>query len=162
MARPTTRGDQRGVALLALLLVIAAMAATLAAGGTLWHEVQQREKERELVFVGMQYRNAIRQYYLNSAGSARYPPTLDALLRDERLPQTRRYLRRLYLDPLTNSSQWGLVNAPGGGIMGVYSLATEVPIKRANFPAELGWTADKATYAEWQFVYVPSVAPVVR
>lgn len=163
MARLTAVGDQRGVALLALLLVIAAMGAALAGGGVLWHEVQQREKERELIFVGLQYRDAIRQYYLNSAaGRARYPATLEALLRDERVPQIKRYLRRPYRDPLTNSTRWGLVVAPEGGIMGIYSLATETPIKQTNFPAELGWTEDKKNYADWQFVFVPSLAPVAR
>lgn len=162
MVRRTAPGEQRGVALLALLLVIAAMGATLGAGGILWHEVQQREKERELIFVGMQYRNAIRQYYLNSVDFARYPPTLEALLKDERVPQTRRYLRRLYRDPLSNSLDWGLVTAPEGGIMGVYSLGRGAPLKRAGFPAELGWPADKASYADWQFVWVPPVGAVVR
>lgn len=157
MARPTPPGRQAGVAFLGLLLVIAAMGATLAAGGTLWREVQQREKERELLFVGMQYRNAIRDYYVNSPQVARYPPNLAALLKDERQPATKRYLRRPYRDPLSNSREWGLVKAPEGGIMGVYSLAAGRPIKQANFPAELRWSGELPSYADWQFIYVPSV-----
>lgn len=164
MALPTAVGKrrgkhQRGIAYLALLIVIAAIGAALAATGTLWHDVQQREKERELLFVGMQYRRAIQQYYESSPGGAKkYPPTIEALLLDERVPAIRRHLRRPYRDPITNSEHWGLLNAPQGGIIGVYSLATGEPIKHANFPDELKWSGDQATYADWQFVYLPSDA----
>lgn len=162
MALSTAPGSgQRGVALLALLLAIAALGAGLAAAGTFWHETRQRALETELIFVGQQYRNAIRQYYEAPPGGV-YPPTLDALLRDERAPAIRRYLRRPYRDPLTNVAQWGLVQAPQGGIMGVYSLAPDKPIKRAGFPAALGWEAGLGSYAEWKFVYLPAAGGEVK
>lgn len=145
-----------GFILIALLIVVAAMGATLAAGGTLWHHAQQREKERELLFTGTQFRNAIGQYYYQSPGTKRYPPSLEALLLDPRAPVVKRYLRRIYRDPLTSSTQWGLVLAPGGGIMGVYSLSEGRPVKQAGFPAELGWTEASRSYADWKFVFVPS------
>lgn len=152
MAPPTAAGSQRGLALLAVLIVVAAMGATLAATGTVWHEVQRREKEKELLFVGLQYRHAIARYY-NVARS--YPPNLDALVRDQRVPGVRRFLRRPYGDPMTNSTNWGLVLAPGGGVMGVYSTAKGRPIKQANFPLELGWPSGAESYADWQFAYMP-------
>ena len=156
-APPTaTCRRQRGFLFLALLIVIATLGAGLAATGTFWHEVQQRAREQELLFVGMQYRRAIQQYYEASDGTRKYPPTLEALLLDERTPSIRRYLRRPYRDPLTNLPEWGLVNAPEGGIMGIYSLAPGQPIRRANFPAVLNWEAGLASYAEWKFVYVPT------
>lgn len=163
MARPTPAGKPRGFIFLALLIVLAAMGATLAAGGTLWHQVQTRDKERELIFAGMQIRNAIALYYNSIPGRQVYPPSLESLLLDERSPAIRRHLRRIYRDPLTNSPQWGLLVAPSGGIMGVYSLAAGSPIKTANFPPALGWTAtaEKAapgSYADWQFVYLPPSA----
>lgn len=157
MERPTAVGSQRGLAFLALLIVLAIMGATLAATGTFWHQVQQRVKEQELLFIGLQYRNAIRQYYTASpAGLKAYPRTLEALLRDERFAGTKRYLRKPYRDPLNNSDKWGLIAAPDGGIMGIYSLAPGQPIKEANFPVELGWLGGgRPTYAEWQFVFLP-------
>ena len=66
MAQPTTAGKQQGVAYLVLLIALAAMGAALAATGTIWHEVQQRDKERELLFVGKQWSRAIKQYFENS------------------------------------------------------------------------------------------------
>jgi type II secretory pathway pseudopilin PulG len=155
MARLSTPGRRRGFALLALLVVVAAMGATLAATGTIWHEVQRRAMENELIFVGLQYRHAIAQYY-NATPAHSYPPNIEALLRDERMPSVRRYLRRPYRDPLTNSATWGVVPAPGGGIMGVFSLAKGRPIKQANFPMELNWPGQRPSYADWQFMYVPS------
>jgi len=155
MAHPTAPGKQRGLAFLALLIVVAAMGASLAATGTFWHEVQQRAKEQELIFVGRQYRNAIRAYYLNSPSVRAYPQSLNDLLRDERFPGIKRHLRRPYRDPLTNSAQWGIIQSPSGGIMGIYSLAPGRPIKRSNFPLELGWMGDRQTYADWTFVYLP-------
>jgi type II secretory pathway pseudopilin PulG len=160
MARPMPLGRrQRGVAFMALLVVIAVMGVALGATGTLWHQVQQRAKERELLFVGLQYRRAIQRYYETSPVVKAYPQTLAALLRDERVPGTTRHLRRPYRDPMTNSDDWGLVVAPGGGIMGVYSRAEGVPIRRANFPAELGWMGGGSSYADWQFMYTPTVDP---
>lgn len=163
MARLTEAGSyQSGVAYLALLIVIAAMGAALGVTGSLWHEVQQREKERELLFIGMQYRRAIQQYYESPSSQKRYPLSLEALLLDERTPAIRRYLRRPYRDPMTNSADWGIVPAPQGGIMGVFSLAEGKPIKNANFPSELAWVGAKSSYAEWKFVFVavnPQIGP---
>ncbi len=146
---------ERGAAFLVLLIGIAVLGTTFGAAGTIWQQTRQREKERELLFVGLQYRHAIQAYYEQSGFAPAYPHTLEALLRDERAPGIKRHLRRPYRDPLTNSEQWGLVLTPSGRIMGVYSLAQGRPIMRANFPAELGWTGGKPGYAEWQFVYLP-------
>lgn len=150
-------GNQRGFTFLGLLIVFAIMGIGLAAVGPLWHQEQRREKERELLFVGQQYIRAIRQYYESSPGGAKlYPKTLEALLLDDRQLTIRRYLRHLYRDPLTNGNEWGLVLAPEGGIMGVYSLAQGTPIKQSNFPPILGWADNPANYQEWRFVYLPN------
>ena len=158
MARPTAAGSQRGVAYLALLIALAAMGAALASTGTLWHEAQQREKERELLFVGKQWSRAIRQYYESSPGGKTYPPTVESLLLDPRTPGLKRYLRRPYRDPLTSSDNWGLVKAPQGGIMGVYSQAEGTPIKQGNFPDDLIGFDGAKSYATWKFIYSPEMA----
>lgn len=159
MAPHTAAGSrQRGILLLGLLIVIAALGAGMAAASTFWHEARRRALEAELLFIGQQYRNAIRQYYEAPPGGA-YPPSLEALLLDTRSPAVRRYLRRPYRDPLTNSEEWGLVAAPQGGIMGVYSLAPQRPIKQANFPAAFDWQPGMSSYAEWKFIYLPAAPP---
>lgn len=146
---------QRGVVLLGLLIGVAIMGVTLGVTATVWQHAQQRERESELLFIGLQYRHAIRSYYEQSLGTKRYPATLAELLQDDRRPEIRRHLRRPYRDPLSKVDAWGLIRAPQGGIMGVYSLAPGLPIRQANFPAELGWIGGFSSYAEWQFVYQP-------
>lgn len=163
MARPTRAGRRpAGVAYLGLLIALGALGAALGATGTLWREARQRELERELLFVGLQYRLAIQRYHDAVPGAPRYPPDLDSLLLDRRFPDIRRHLRRPYRDPLTGAPEWGLVPAPGGGILGVYSLAEGRPIRQANYPAVLGWADGAVRYADWRFLYVPPVPGQAR
>jgi type II secretory pathway pseudopilin PulG len=145
---------QRGFTYIAVLLAVAVIGIGLAATGVVWSQVQQREKEVELMFVGDQFRQAIRFYYERTPGALkRYPQTLEELLADARYPQPQRYLRRLYADPLTGKPEWGLIAAPGGGIMGVYSLSTATPLKSANFTQDNRTFHGAKTYAEWRFFY---------
>jgi type II secretory pathway pseudopilin PulG len=147
---------ERGVAYLALLIVIAVIGVGLAAVSTLWQEASQREKERELLFVGEQFRRAIQQYYESGVLVKTYPPTLEALLQDARFPGTRRYLRRIYRDPMSGTAQWGLLRAPEGGIMGVFSLRDDVVARRrTNFRLQLAGLEGKARTTDWVFSYVP-------
>jgi type II secretory pathway pseudopilin PulG len=147
----------RGFTYLGLLIIVAVMGVGLAATGTFWSHAAQREKERELLFVGHQFREAIASYYLHSPGITNaYPKTLDDLVEDKRFPTPQRHLRRIYADPLTGKAQWGLVEVPGGaGIMGVHSLAEEAPIKTGNFEARDAAFEDAKTYADWQFLFTP-------
>ena len=147
----------KGFTYLSLLLVVAITAGALAAAGGVWSQAAQREKERELLFVGEQFRQAIALYYWRTPGGAhQFPKDLESLLEDKRWPVTQRYLRRIYRDPITNTADWGVVEAPGGqGIMGVYSKSEQTPIKTAGFPARYEYFEDARKYADWQFVFKP-------
>jgi len=148
----------RGFTLLGVLLLVAiigvAAAAALGAGAVL----QRRTAEADLLFVGTEFRNAFKSYYESAISVPRYPVKLEDLLRDPRFPGVRRHLRKIYADPLTGSAQWGLVPAPGGGIMGVYSRSTETPIKVSQFPPEFATFEGKQSYSEWIFFYSPPSA----
>jgi type II secretory pathway pseudopilin PulG len=148
--RPVTGFTLLGVVLLVAILAVAA-ASTLSVGIAL----QQRAAEQELLFVGLEYQRAFRSYYETAVSTPRYPLKLEDLLRDPRFPGVRRHLRRLYADPLTGKSEWGLIQAPGGGIMGVYSLARGTPIKVDLFDAQLLGFEGKTSYAQWRFAYAP-------
>ncbi len=143
----------RGFGYIGLLILVAIMSIGLAATGELWHTAMKREKEQELLFVGGQFRRAIEQFYANTPGKARrYPLNLEELLRDPRYPGTRRYLRKIYRDPMTGGAEWGLVTGPNGEIFGVYSQSEEVPLKQAGFrPAERQFEG-KTKYSEWVFM----------
>jgi len=162
MVRPIANGDwvehsdQGGFTYLAALFLIAVLGALLASTGMLWSTAQQREKERDLLFVGHQFRKAIGQYYEKSPGTVKnYPKTLDSLLKDDRQLATQRYLRKVFIDPMTKTNQWGLIQAPDGGIKGVYSLSNVRPLKTDNFIESDQSLVGKSKYSDWQFVYVP-------
>lgn len=150
---------QNGFTYLAALLAVALMGIGLAAIGVVWHTAQQREKERELLFVGHQFRKAIGAYYQKTPGvGKRYPRTMEALLQDDRALVPLRHLRQVYADPLTGKMDWGVVPAPDGGIMGVYSLSEEAPVKTGNFHDANKDFEGKHKYADWKFIYMPPSA----
>ena len=69
-----------------------------------------------------------------------------------------RYLRRIYRDPITGKPEWGLVQSPTGGIMGVHSLSNGRPIKTGAFDEADKELDGKVRYSDWQFVYTPPPA----
>jgi type II secretory pathway pseudopilin PulG len=154
--------SQSGLAYLAFLCLVAILGAVLALAGVIWSTEQQREKERELLFIGHQFRHAIALYYERSPGYVkRYPPDFKDLLRDNRQVAMARYLRRVYRDPMTLAADWGVVRASDGGIMGVYSTSAGRPIKQANFAAADSGFENAGTYAQWRFIYVSAVPQAV-
>ena len=147
---------ETGITYLAVLMLVAVMGAGLAATGIIWKTAQQREKERDLLFIGDQFRTAIMLYYENTSGPVKqYPKSLNDLLRDERHPSLQRYLRKIYVDPITRKKEWGLVTTPTGGIMGVYSFSDEPPLKTEGFSAKYQAMEGKGKYSEWRFFYQP-------
>ena len=145
-----------------LLFAVALAGVGLAAVGELASTAAKRDKEVELLFVGDQIARAIAVYRASSPGAPQYPQTLEALLSDSRYPNLRRYLRRVYPDPMTGRADWGLVRGPGGGIVGVHSKSTARPLKTANFPKEYEAFAGVAAYSEWRFVAAADGAPSAK
>lgn len=160
----TRPGDERGFTYIALLIFIAIMGVGLAATGEVWHMTMKRDKEEELLFVGNQFRNAFTMYYYRTPGQmGRYPMSLEELLKDPRYPATKRYLRKIYLDPITNSTNWELIKGPNGEILGVHSASEDEPIKKSNFRLADQDFEGKTKYSDWVFMiaarYIP--APTV-
>jgi len=155
-------GKERGYIYIWMLFAVMLTGVMLAAAGLVWQTEIRREKEQELLFAGDQFKRAIESYYNASQaaveGGGGYPESLEQLLKDERLPDIRRHLRKIYNDPLTNSRDWGLIRQENGGITGVYSLSTDRPIKQANFPAEYAAFENAESYQSWKFTPVASSA----
>ena len=159
MARPTPTGSgmrgrrQDGFTLLGMLFLVAGLGVAMAALGTVWHTAAQREKERDLLFYGDQYRRAIESFWkipLPTGTPRRLPQNFAELLEDPRFSDTVRHLRRAYRDPMTGG-EWGLLKGPDGGIVGVYSLSEDEPFKRANFPAAYLQFGEAERYRDWVF-----------
>lgn len=157
------RRREAGIALLALLLIIAGLGIGLAAVGTFWQTWAQREKEAELLFIGEQYRRALLSYARATPPEMpRMPRALDDLLLDQRQgPVPVRHLRRLYADPFSGKADWGLVRDAEGGIVGIFSQSMQKPLKTANFPDALKAFAHAPSYRQWVFS-VGEAVPVAR
>lgn len=148
------RGGQRGFSYLWVLMSIAFMGVGLSLGADLHATASQRDRERELLAIGHQFRFAIASYRegATAAGLREYPATLDDLLLDPRVPGVRRHLRRVFIDPLTGNAEWGVVRV-GGRIVGVHSLSAGVPLKQDGFGADDAAFRGRQSHAEWLFTH---------
>ena len=137
---------ENGFVYLWALFAVTLAGIVMAGTGQIWQTKSQREKETELLYVGDQFHKAIMSYHSGSPGGARqYPQSLEDLLQDNRTPVIKRHLRKIYLDPITNTADWGIVEEPAPaqssgissninpGIIGVYSLSKKAPVKKDNF-----------------------------
>jgi type II secretory pathway pseudopilin PulG len=167
-ARPARalRARTDGYAMVALLVAMSVMAIMMTVAMPVWRQTNQREKEDELVFRGLQYTRAIGLYEKKYANTP--PPSIDVLVQQH-------YLRKKYKDPITNdeflpvvagqptpaatTGQPGAAQpAPtaaqtltnrGGGVTGVMSKSKATSIRIYN---------GRTHYNEWQFVYAPAAA----
>lgn len=159
-ARSATRRDEGGFTFLGLMVIVVIMGIALSAVSEIWYTAHKREKEQELLFVGDQFRRAIIHFYERPpSGARRYPSSLEDLLKDPRFPGVRRHLRKIYADPMTGTTDWGLVKGPNGEILGVYSQSSEEPAKKANFRRVDAMFEGKSKYSEWVFMAAATVQP---
>lgn len=148
----TGKRRQQGSVFMGMLVTVAVVAVMLMEVGTLWSSVLQRERELELLTRGNQIRRAIGLYY---AASNTFPKSLDDLVLDRRQPTIKRYLRRVYDDPLTGNAEWGVVAGPGATIMGVFSNAKGTPFKQGGFSVINQSFTGQGSYQGWVFLHGP-------
>jgi type II secretory pathway pseudopilin PulG len=157
-ARDARSRRQRGVGYLLVLFAIAAIGIGLASTGEVWSASAQREREAQLLFVGQQFRLAFASYRDRSPpGAPTAPATLAELLEDRRFPTPVRHLRRLWRDPMTDSTDWGLVVA-AGRIVGVHSRDEREPLRTA-FARRDAELAGLGAYSQWVFRAADAPAP---
>lgn len=151
--KASLRRHAAGFTFLGLLFLIALMGLMATAAASTWRLSVQRDKELELLFVGHEYRVALARYAAAHAGERQpWPTELAQLLGggDRLVPV--RYLRRLYVDPMTGGAAWGLVKTPEGGITAVYSLATGAPVRTRAAAGDEGIDfAQARSYRDWVF-----------
>ena len=93
----------------------------------------KREKEKELLFILEAYHQAIENYYLASDdGTHALPEALEQLLLDRRFVRTKRYLRKLYVDPMTGTLPSAVRNEQNK-IIGIYSSSRDWIMNNAGF-----------------------------
>ena len=149
-ACPASLARQRGYTYLLVLFLVAGLGLMAAQVGVVWQQAVQREREAELLAIGVEMARALASYKRTGPQQV-YPAKLADLLEDKRFPMPVRHLRRIYRDPFTGQPRWGEV-MQGGQIVGLYSLAPGEPVRSHDLPPELGDVAEGArSYADWVF-----------
>jgi type II secretory pathway pseudopilin PulG len=146
---------QRGIVLLALMIVLALGGLTAMIAIDVWHVSRQREREQDMLFIGAQMTRAMEHYYYSApAGQPRLlPSSMSDLLQDPRYQTPVRHLRRIYTDPMTGENSWSMERVGRG--VGVHSLSEAEPLKQAGFSSVLSTFNGKKLYSEWVFVFTP-------
>ena len=143
----------RGFTYLGLMFLIALMGMAAAMASAVWSTTQRRDNERELVFTGRQFTDAIERYRKHSVDPLRlYPRSLQELLHDDRTGVPPHHLRRLYVDPMTGDTRWGLIRLVDGSIVGVHSLSDRVPFDRLSVVPGFASPPGAKSYQDWRFV----------
>lgn len=144
---------QTGFTYVGLLILLAILAITSATSVQVGVLIQRRSAEQELLAIGHEMRAALISYAnATPVGQERKPPSLQSLLKDPRFPNTKRHLRQIYVDPITGTSDWGVLYADNGkGIIGIYSLSSSTPIKLSQFETEFENFEGKTSYKHWIF-----------
>lgn len=101
---PRSSGES-GVVFIWVLVGMLVMAVMLLAAVQPASIVAKREKEKELIFRGEQYTEAIRLYQAEHGGA--FPTELKALLKPG--PKKYHYIRRLYSNPFDPEGKWVLL-----------------------------------------------------
>ena len=149
---------QAGFTYLTVMFIIAILLGGLAIVGETWETSARREKERELLFIGNQYRRAIGLYYLATPGPNKmYPRQIEDLLKDPRQPGTVRHLRKLFPDPITGKP-FVVIKGADGGVQGVASASEDAPLKVAGFRVRDAVFEGAQKYSEWKFISTPPAA----
>ena len=163
--------NRAGYSLVILMLATFVLAIGLLIAVPVWQTQIQREKEDELIFRGRQFVEAVRLYQVKNPGT--FPKSLDELVR-------KRFLRRLYKDPMTKDGKWNLIlqyegrsrrsSTPagsGGQTQGSLQQVLVVPqdnLSAVADPRILGVVSaspkksfriynDAETYDQWLFIY---------
>lgn len=151
MRAQLNREFNKGFTYIGLLLFITITGIGLSVAGMSWQYQVRAEKEKQLLFVGAEFRNAINSYYASTPNAMKaYPSSLNDLLLDKRMPTIKRHLRKIYLDPITGKADWGY-ETKQGRIVGIYSQSKLNPLKKGGFDLVDAGLSNSRSYNEWIF-----------
>lgn len=148
------RARQAGFTYLALVILLAIIALVGAALLRIDALEQRARAEQDLLEIGAAFSAALDSYAAATPpGALPHPPTLQELLRDPRSPTPRRHLRRIFVDPITGKTEWGIVHLGDAdqGIVAIHSLSDAAPLKVANFEPRFASFEGKTRLSQWLF-----------
>jgi type II secretory pathway pseudopilin PulG len=154
-----------GFTYVSLVILVAILGLVAATSVKLGGMLQRSRAELALLDIGAEFSNALQSYAdATPAGKPTQPPSLKDLLKDPRFPTVRRHLRKIYIDPVTGKAEWGIVYlANQVGVVAIYSLSQDKPVKIGNFPVRFQAFDSKAHISDWKFTVTarPIASPVV-
>src|SRR6185369_8253835 len=161
---PRLFGSSDGFTYIAALFMVVIMGIMMGAVGQSIRVIMQREKEKELIFRGLQYRDAIERWSKKGVPLKDLKDLVEPTVSSNIDRSKDKLLRKLYKDPMTADGKWKTLPNPPDPIQGIYgvvSTSNEEPFKQKNFPEIIKNFKDKKKYSEWEFVYkrTPSGAP---
>lgn len=156
------RQRQGGFTYLGMIILVTVIGLVGAATLKIDALLRRAAAEEELLYVGSAFADALTSYAAATPqGQPTQPPTLQDLLKDKRSPAVRRHLRKIFIDPMTGSTDWGIVwLGDHQGVLAVYSKSNAQPLKIANFDPKLVGFDGRQHISDWRFVAsgpVPSV-----
>jgi type II secretory pathway pseudopilin PulG len=142
------------------MIVVAIIGLVTASAIKLGAVLQRARAEQELLRIGAEFSDALQSYAdATPAGKPSQPASLKDLLKDPRFPTTRRHLRKLYVDPMTGKAEWGIVYlGEKAGVVAVYSLSEDKPVKIGNFPTRFSGFEGKSHISDWKFTMTGKTA----
>jgi type II secretory pathway pseudopilin PulG len=147
--------------MLILLFAVLVLTIGLMVAVPVWQTQIQREKEKELIFRGKQYIEAIRIFQQKNPGT--FPRSLDELLEEK-------CIRKLYDDPVTQTGKWNVIllhpdtSAQKGDSSQKVLVASQDQLKSIDQPQIIGVVSSSTksskkiylkqeTYDRWLFFF---------
>jgi len=153
--------SEAGFTYIAALVMVVIMGIMQGAIGQLMSTIMKREREKELIFRGLQYRDAIERWSKKGVPLKDLKDLVEPTVSSNLDRSKDRLLRKLYKDPITGKEWKTLPNPPDPiqGIYGVASTSSEEPFKQGNFPEVIKNFEGKKKYSDWEFIYRKTPAP---
>lgn len=152
---------QGGFTYLGLIVLVTVIGLVGAATLKIDALLRRAAAEEDLLAIGAEFSAALASYAAATPrGQPLLPPSLQELLKDPRSPAVRRHLRKVFVDPVTGTTEWGIVyQADHVGVLGVYSLSQAQPLKIGNFDARFAGFENKRHLSDWKFMPAPPTPP---
>jgi type II secretory pathway pseudopilin PulG len=148
--------NQLGFTYFGVLFLVFLISMAMVGASTILSIQLKRQKEKELIFIGNQYVNALSSYYrFGPDGLNEYPKSINDLLEDRRTIVIKRHLRKPFKDPFSQNSDMEIIKSEEGRIIGVRSNSSSKPLKQANFGEGNESFGGKKSYRDWGFLYLP-------
>jgi type II secretory pathway pseudopilin PulG len=161
--RSPGRLRQGGFTYLGLIILVTVLGMVGAATLKIDALLRRAAAEEELLDIGAAFSAALDSYAAATPrGLPPLPPSLQELLKDPRTPGLRRHLRKIFVDPVTGGTEWGIVyQADRVGVLGVYSLSQARPLKIGNFDPRFSGFGNKDHLSDWKFTASAMAAPLL-